>query len=76
MNALGLKLGASLLTLVSLAGSTSFVVGHVKNPDAPLHPPVVRPAGTRPAPTPSTRLHLEPSVRVTELAPLTFTYVS
>ncbi len=78
MSPIGLKLGASLLTLVSLAGSTTFVVRHVKNPEAPLHPPVVKVAPSTTTTTqPNTRLHLEPSVRVTDqLAPLTFTYVS
>lgn len=78
MTPLGLKLGATMLTLVSLAGSTTFVARHVKNPEAPLHPPVVRsetlPTGPRAT---NTRLHLEPSVRQTDqLAPLSFTYVS
>ncbi len=79
MSPLGLKVGASLLTLLSFAGSTTFVARHVKNPDAPLHPPVVKvaPSTTTTTTQPNTRLHLEPSVRVTDqLAPLTFTYVS
>lgn len=76
MTPLALKIGATALTLLSLAGSTLFVVRHVKNPAAPLHPPVVRLEAAPAAPT-RTRLHLEPSVRVTEgLAPLTWTYVS
>lgn len=77
---LGLKVGATALTLLSFAGASAFVGTHVKNPAAPLHPPVVR---ITPAPPTSLlrdrtapRFHLEPSVRVTELPPLTWTYVS
>ncbi len=77
MSPLALKVGSAMLTLVSLAGSTSFVARHVKNPDAPLHPAVVRDTHMGPPGPTQTRLHLEPSVRTTDkLAPLTFTYVS
>ena len=78
MTPLALKLGATVLTLVSLAGSTTFVVRHVKNAEAPLHPSGVKVAGEAgPALQPRTRLDLEPSVRTTDQqAPLTFTYVS
>lgn len=76
MSPLGLKLGATALTLVSLAGSAGFVSRNVKNVSAPLHPAVVRAAAT-PAPAPKTRLHLDPSVRASETKPaITFTYVS
>ena len=79
MSPLGLKLGATALTLFSLAGSAVFVARHVKNPEAPLHPPVVNvaPSTTTATTQSKSRLHLEPSVRVTDqLAPLTWTYVS
>ncbi len=77
MSPLGLRIGATALTLVSLAGATAFVSRHVKNPEAPLHPPVVRVAPSAPASQSATRLHLEPSVRVTDqFSPLTWTYVS
>ncbi len=41
MQALVLKAGATLLTLLSAAASATYVSGHVKNSGAPLHPPVV-----------------------------------
>jgi len=41
MQALVLKAGATLLTLLSALGSAGYVSGHVKNGSAPLHPPVV-----------------------------------
>ena len=65
-----LKALAALVTGLATAGSAAYVGGHLVNPAAPLHPPVV----TSPA---SARLHLEPSVRsVTDQQPLTFTNVS
>jgi hypothetical protein len=49
-----LKLSAVVITLFVLAGSFDYAKGHVKNPNAPLQPPVAdRPAATGSAPTPS-----------------------
>ena len=49
-----LKLSALFITLFVLVGSFDYARGHVKNPDAPLQPPVAdRPAATAPAPTAS-----------------------
>jgi hypothetical protein len=35
-----LRLGAAILTAVSMAGSISYALAHPKNPSAPLQPPV------------------------------------
>ena len=49
-----LKLSAVFITLFVLVGSFDYARGHVKNPDAPLQPPVAdRPAVTAPVPTAS-----------------------
>lgn len=64
-----LKALACLVTGLATAGSAAYVGGHLKNPAAPLRPPVVSPVNAR--------LHLEPSVRAaTGQQPLTFTSVS
>ena len=49
-----LKLSALFITLFVLAGSFDYARGHVKNPNAPLQPPVAEgPAASGTAPTPS-----------------------
>ena len=49
---LWLKIGATILSLVATAASAMYVTAHVKNPSAPLQPPVltssVRPADVEP----------------------------
>ena len=40
MPAWGLKVGSLLTTLLVLAGSYGYAGAHIKNPDAPLQPPV------------------------------------
>ena len=49
-----LKLGAACITLAALAGSFDYASTHVKNPNAPLQPPVAdKPAATAsPSPSP------------------------
>ena len=53
MSSWSLKLSAAFITLFVLAGSFDYARGHVKNPNAPLQPPVAdKPATTAtPAPT-------------------------
>lgn len=47
MPAWALKLSAVFLTLFMLVGSYDYAQGHVKNPNAPLQPPVAdKPAAT------------------------------
>ncbi len=70
-----LKLGAALLTTITVLASSLYVFGNVKNPYAPLRPPVVR-APSPPPHAPPGRPVLSPSVRSADLPSLTFTYVS
>ena len=54
MPAWSLKLSAVFIALFALVGSFDYAQGHVKNPNAPLQPPVAdRPAGTGQPPTAS-----------------------
>jgi hypothetical protein len=49
-----LKLGSAVTTLVVMFGSYAYASTHVKNPNAPLQPPVeTSPAAVKPAPTPT-----------------------
>ena len=52
LRSLLLKIGATVLSLVATAASAAYVTAHVKNPNAPLQPPVlsssVRPADVQP----------------------------
>jgi hypothetical protein len=48
MSALALKIGSVVTTLLVLVGSYGYAATHVKNPTAPLQPPV---AATDPQPT-------------------------
>lgn len=49
---LTLKIGATVLSLLATAASAVYVTAHIKNPSAPLQPPVlsssVRPADVQP----------------------------
>jgi hypothetical protein len=70
MPAWSLKLIACLATGLATVGSAFYVSGHLKNPAAPLHPPVVAASG-------AALLHLDPQVRADpQQPPLTFTSVS
>lgn len=81
-----LKVGATMLTLISAAGSAAYVGGHTKNAAAPLHPAVAASGGMAffalgsqasvPRP-PTAGTHISPSVQVAgpEMA-LTYTSVS
>lgn len=54
MPAWALKLWATAITLVALAGSFGYAGTHLKNPNAPLQPPVAdRPAAASGAPSPA-----------------------
>jgi hypothetical protein len=53
MPAWALKLAAVFVTLFMLAGSYDYAYGHVKNPNAPLQPPVADKPATSAAPSPS-----------------------
>lgn len=58
MSELALKLGSLVTTLLVLVGSYAYASANVKNPNAPLQPPVekspeVMPVGSSPTPIPS-----------------------
>jgi len=48
-----LKISATFITLFVLAGSFDYARGHVKNPNAPLQPPVADKPAASAAPIPS-----------------------
>jgi hypothetical protein len=73
MQAFLLKAVATGVTLVATVVSAVYVGAHVKNPDAPLHPSVMGHAASQ-APTGS--LSLTPSVRSSDVQPVTSTYAS
>ena len=71
----GLKAGATVLTLAAAVASAIYVSGHVKNGTAPLHPPVI--GGPAAVSTSSGgRLSLSPSVRSSDVESVTSTYAS
>lgn len=54
MSSWSLKLSATFVTLFVLVGSFDYARGHLKNPNAPLQPPVAdKPAATAAPSTPS-----------------------
>jgi hypothetical protein len=60
-----LKLSALFITLFVLVGSFDYARGHVKNPDAPLQPPLAdRPAATTASPTASPGATIGPLLSV------------
>jgi hypothetical protein len=62
-----LRAGATALTLAIAIAAAVFVAGHLRNPAAPLQPPL---------PSAGQGLHLSPSVRAAGVAPVTSTYAS
>jgi hypothetical protein len=52
MSEWALKVGSLVTTLLVLLGSYAYASTHVKNPSAPLQPPVEESAETSAAPTP------------------------
>lgn len=69
MRSLLLKAGATALTVVTAAASAWYVAGHLKNPAAPLQPPVLASEHDGP-------ITLGPSVHQADLPPVTSTYAS
>src|SRR5438445_7147672 len=58
MTAWGLKLGSLLTTLLVLAGSFGYARTHMKNPNAPLQPPVE--SGSAPLSPPAPAVSVTP----------------
>ena len=69
-----LKAAATFLTIGATVASALFVTSHLKNPAAPLQPPVVR-AGSTAAALGGT-LNVGPSVQASDVEPMTSTYAS
>jgi hypothetical protein len=74
MRELGLKAGATALTLAAAAAAAFYVTGHLKSAGAPLQPAVVSRPGASPAA--GGRLSVSSGVTRTELAPVTSTYAT
>jgi hypothetical protein len=68
-----LKAVATGVTIVATVVSALYVGAHVKNPNAPLHPSVVRSAASQAS---GGSLSLTPSVRSSDVQPVTSTYAS
>jgi hypothetical protein len=66
-----MKVAATALTLTATAASAVFVTAHLKNPGAPLQPPVL--TGTSAL---GGAVVVGPSVQPTNQAPITSTYAS
>jgi hypothetical protein len=72
-----LKVGATVLTLATTAGSALYVTAHLKNPGAPLRPSVLSASmGVSVGMPGGGSLTLTPSVRPSDLPPVTSTYAS
>ncbi|MEO8744323.1 MAG: hypothetical protein ABI401_05790 [Candidatus Dormibacter sp.] len=76
MRVLVLKAGATLLTLGTTALSSLYVTSHLKNPAAPLRPPVLSAGQTSTMPGPGGSLTIGPSVQPSNAQPVTSTYAS
>lgn len=72
--ALVLRLGAAIITVLSLFGASDYVAANPKNPTAPLQPSVAGNVVATPRAT--GRIQVAPGVRATELPGITFTHVS
>jgi len=76
LRAFALQAGATLLTVAAAAASALYVTSHLKNPAAPLRPAVLN------TNRPSTfnalggQLTIGPSVRASDVQPVTSTYAS
>jgi hypothetical protein len=75
MRAFVLKGVVTGITMVATVVSALYVSAHVKNPAAPLRPSVVRGAGAQ-SQAASGKLSLTPSVRSSDVQPVTSTYAS
>jgi hypothetical protein len=69
VNSWGLKVVATMVTMLAAAGAATYVGAHVRNGAAPLHPAVVETGG-------STGMGLSPAVQPTDQAPVTGTHYS
>lgn len=71
-----LKGSAVCLTVLAAVGSASYVGGHVKNPSAPLRPPLHPQTGLSAPADRSGQVNLPPGLRTASNGPVTETHVS
>ncbi|TAN35096.1 hypothetical protein EPN29_00265 [bacterium] len=76
MRALVLKVGATVLTVATTMLSALYVSAHLKNPAAPLQPPVLTAGPGAGVNTPAGTLTVGPSVQRSDVQPVTSTYAS
>ena len=76
MRALLLKAGATMLTIAAAAASAVYVTSHLKNPAAPLRPTVLNANSASSVTTLGGKLTVGPSVRSSDVQPVTSTYAS
>ena len=76
MRALLLKAGATMLTIAAAAASAVYVTSHLKNPAAPLRPTVLNANSLSSVTTLGGKLTVGPSVRSSDVQPVTSTYAS
>ncbi len=76
MQALLLKVAATVLTLGTAAAAALHVSSHVKSSAAPLHPGVVQASRTSLPAFSDGRLRLSPAVRGAKVETVTSTYAS
>jgi hypothetical protein len=77
MRVLFLKAGATAVSIVATVASAVYVSAHLKNPSAPLQPPVLNANGGGPAVTAlGGTVTIGPSVRPGNTQPVTSTYAS
>jgi hypothetical protein len=76
MRIVALKTGATLLTLCTTVLSALYVTSHLKNPSAPLRPPVLSAGQTSTLSAPGGTVTLGPSVQPGDVTPVTSTYAS
>jgi hypothetical protein len=75
MEALVLRGVVTGITLAATVVSAVYVGAHVRNPTAPLRPPVIRGPSAQ-VQAPGGKLSLSPSVRSSDVQPVTSTYAS
>ena len=76
MRSILLKAGATALTITTTALSALYVTSHLKNASAPLRPTVLSAARGTTISAPGGTLTVGPSVRPSDVQPVTSTYAS
>jgi hypothetical protein len=76
MKAFVLKTGATLFTIGTTMVSALYVTSHLKNPAAPLQPPVLNAGQGATASAHGGTVTVGPSVQSSDVQPVTSTYAS